>query len=156
VKETAREIRKVVAEVSGYLSRMEPGDVSPKENPETWSCKEILGHLIDSAANNHQRIVRAIASPGAVISHSYDQDDWVRAQRYQELEWDRLVVLWSAYNDHLSRVIERIPVEAQTGLCDIGKEAPVSLTFVVADYLRHLRHHLDEILERPTPGTPSR
>jgi hypothetical protein len=117
-----------------------------KPDPHKWSKKEILGHLIDSTANNHQRFVRAV-NKVAVQFPTYDQDEWVRIQRYNETSWSFLVTFWSAYNSHLSRVIECIPEDAESFPCNIGKEEPVTLEFVVRDYLRHLQHHLKDILE---------
>jgi hypothetical protein len=147
MKDIAREIRITVEEVSGLLSSMKPNEVSSKDSPDEWSKKEILGHLIDSAANNHQRFVRASCHSAATFP-PYNQDDWVRIQRYNESEWATLVALWSAYNRHLSDVIERIPADALFSPCNIGKEEPVPLEFVIRDYLRHLRHHLNKILEK--------
>lgn len=146
MKDVAGDIRGVVAEVAAVLSHMQPGEVSAKAQPDAWSKQEILGHMINSAANNHQRFVRAACNPTVVTSHVYSQADWVRVQQYNELEWDALVALWSAYNNHLSRVIEHLPAGVLSAPCDIGKEAPVSLEFVIRDYLRHLRHHVGELL----------
>ncbi|MFO7554148.1 MAG: hypothetical protein R6W88_02990 [Desulfobacterales bacterium] len=106
----------------------------------------MLGHLIDSAANNHQRFVRAVNNVAARFP-TYDQDEWVRIQRHNEAPWSSLVGLWSAYNLHLSRIIECIPEDAESSPCNIGNAEPVPLGFVVKDYLRHLRHHLKDILE---------
>ena len=106
-----------------------------------WSPKQVIGHLIDSAANNHQRFVRAqegesYAGPG------YTQDVWVSVQGYQEASWDDLIALWRAYNRHLAHVIERIPEARRGTTCTIGSDQPITLGFLVADYVRHLRHHL--------------
>ena len=149
MKDIAHEIRITVDEASSLLSRMTPNQVSSKGNPDNWSKKEILGHLIDSAANNHQRFVRAACNTAATFP-PYDQNDWVRIQRYNESAWVGLVVLWSAYNRHLSDVIARIPDDALSAPCNIGKEEPVTLEFVIRDYLRHVRHHLNSILEKET------
>jgi aminoglycoside phosphotransferase (APT) family kinase protein len=51
----------------------------------------------------------------------YSQNDWVRIQQYNESDWGALVELWSAYNRHLSDVIERIPRHAVSAPCNIGK-----------------------------------
>jgi len=147
MKEIAHQIRIAVDEASGRLSRMKPEYVSAKPGPGKWSKKEILGHLIDSAANNHQRFVRACYN-AATAFPPYDQNEWVRIQRYHESEWSELVALWSLYNRHLSHIIERIPEEALSAPCNIGKDEPVRLEFVITDYLRHLRHHLDQLLDR--------
>ncbi len=146
VKDIAHEIRSIVDQNAGRLSQMKPGEVSSKETPDSWSKKEILGHLIDSAANNHQRFVRACHNVAANFP-TYSQNDWVRIQKYNESDWVVLVELWSAYNRHLSHIVERIPQDAISSSCNIGKDNPVTIEFVVKDYLRHLRHHLNDILD---------
>lgn len=146
MKDVARQIRTIVGSVEPRLARMRSDETGFKPAPDEWSKKEILGHLIDSAANNHQRFVRAV-SKSAEGFPTYDPEAWVRSQRYNEMPWESLVSLWSAYNVHLSRMIEFIPVDAGTSPCNIGKAEPAPLIFVIADYLRHLRHHLGDILE---------
>jgi hypothetical protein len=146
MKDIARQIRSLISTAEPQLSRMNHDDMGFKPDPYEWSKKEILGHLIDSAANNHQRFVRAV-NKVADLFPTYDQIEWVRIQRYNEISWSFLVTLWSAYNSHLSHIIECIPVDAQYSPCNIGKEEPVTLKFVVKDYLRHLQHHLKDILE---------
>lgn len=149
MKDIARKIRSIIATAEPQLSRMNHDETGFKPDPHEWSKKEILGHLIDSAANNHQRFVRAV-NKAADQFPTYDQDEWVRIQRYNETPWSSLVTLWSAYNNHLSHVIECIPGDAESFPCNIGKENPAPLDFVIKDYLHHLRHHLKEILEEPT------
>ena len=104
MKNTAQEIRKLIAEVVEQLTSMSSDEVSQKETPSSWSKKEILGHLIDSAANNHQRFVRACYNDAANFP-PYSQTDWVQIQEYNKSEWGALVELWIAYNHHLSNVI---------------------------------------------------
>jgi hypothetical protein len=106
-----------------------------------WSPKQVIGHLIDSAANNHQRFVRAQEGE-SYTGPGYTQDHWVAVQGYQDSSWDDLIALWRAYNRHLARVIERIPDAKRGTMCTIGSDAPISLGFVASDYVRHLRHHL--------------
>jgi hypothetical protein len=154
VNDVAAELRILVDEASVVLARLEAGEVSFKAQPDAWSKQEILGHLIDSAANNHQRFVRAAANPTAVTKHVYSQTDWVRIQQYHASDWNALLVLWSAYNRHLSTVIEHLPSAVVSAPCDIGQAEPVSLAFVIRDYLRHVRHHLEEIMAPPHPEVP--
>ena len=146
MKEIADEIRTIVDNSLGPLSSMPTDKVSFKAGPDKWSRKEILGHLIDSAANNHQRVVRG-GYNSAENFPPYNQNDWVRIQKYDESEWTDLIALWSAYNLHLCHVIERLPEDALSAPCNIGKDEPVTLEFVVKDYLRHLKHHMEVILE---------
>ncbi len=118
-----------------------------KPRPDVWSIKEIVGHLVDSAANNHQRFVRAqegqeLAFPG------YEQDGWVRSQDYQNHAWLELVDLWALYNRHLAHLIRRIPAAVLGASCRIGGADSVTLGFLLEDYVVHLRHHLHQIKER--------
>jgi hypothetical protein len=112
--------------------------------PGKWSPKEIIGHLIDSAVNNHQRFIRAQFENNLQLS-GYEQEEWVRIQRYQSEEWKFLVTLWEQYNTHLLHVIVRISDEAlQHSLTIDG--TTVTLDFVVTDYLRHMKHHINQIV----------
>ncbi len=147
MKDLAQQLRSIVATVEPKLYRMNHDDTGVQPAPHEWSKKEIIGHLIDSAANNHQRFVRAVDKVAAQYP-TYDQNEWVRIQRYNERPWPSLVALWSAYNNHLSHVIECIPEDAESSPCNIGKKDPVPLDFVIKDYLRHLRQHLKDMLDR--------
>jgi len=145
MKDIARQIRSLISKLEPQLSRMNHDEMGLKPDPHEWSKKEILGHLIDSAANNHQRFVRAVNKVADQFP-TYDQDGWVRIQRYNEMPWSFLVTFWSAYNSHLCHIIECIPKDAESSPCNIGKEEPVTLEFVVRDYLRHLQHHLKDMI----------
>ena len=110
----------------------------------TWSRKQILGHLIDSAGNNHQRFVRAQLQREMTFP-PYVQDRWVAAQRCDEREWGDLVDLWRAYNRHLLHVAARIPEEALENVCRVADNEPSTLRHHVIDYVVHMRHHLRQI-----------
>lgn len=112
-----------------------------------WSRKEILGHLIDSASNNHQRFVRALLQdelrwPG------YDQQGCVRVQRYQDARWTDLIGLWAAYNRFLAHVLRGVPEAKRSTPCWIGEYARMTLEELAADYVIHLEHHLDQLRAR--------
>jgi hypothetical protein len=113
----------------------------------SWSPKEELGHLIDSAANNHVRFVRASIEP-EFYGPSYAQDDWVQAHGYQEMEWDTIINFWLEFNAFLSVLLERIPNDKLQTPCFVGQAEAVSLQFLVGDYMLHMQHHLDHLLGR--------
>jgi len=133
-----------------------PAEVSARRPaPGKWSAKEILGHLIDSASNNHQRFVRA-PSQNDLVFPGYDQDDWVRSQDYQHAPWDGVVTLWRSYNEHLARVMAAIPSSvrlrehARHNLDDLAWRRfpagrPGTLDYLMSDYVAHMHHHLDQI-----------
>jgi len=109
-----------------------------------WSTKQVMGHLIDSASNNHQRFVRAMLQPSLDFP-GYDQEGNVRVQQPQEADWLLLVALWAAYNRYLAHVIARIPQSKLETPCRIGSHEPVTLGFIAEDYVTHLVHHLQQI-----------
>ncbi len=109
-----------------------------------WSRKQVLGHLIDSASNNHQRFVRALLQD-EVRAPRYDQEGCVRVQRYQELQWGQLVALWASYNRFLAHVLEGIPDEKLGTKCFIGENPMMTLEELAVDYVHHLEHHLEQL-----------
>ena len=147
VAETAAEVRQVANSFSKELLAADARATARRPGPGTWSPKEVVGHLIDSAANNHQRFVRA-QQTDALTMPGYEQDHWVTAQGYQDADWPHLVTLWTHLNLHLADVMARIPPAKYAVPCVIGDDTPVTLEFVVIDYLRHLRHHMAQIRER--------
>lgn len=121
-----------------------------------WSAKETVGHLIDSAANNHQRFVRAQFKDDLVFD-GYAQDEWIRAQNYNAEPWPLLVGLWRHYNLHLAHVMRSAPepVRAekrarhnfqQIGFAPVSEGEPSTLEHLMLDYIDHLKSHLRQIL----------
>src|SRR5688572_18742530 len=143
----ADELIRVVDEAATELRTIGEVRATAKVRPEAWSIKEILGHLIDSAANNHQRFVRA-QQTDRFIFPGYEQDAWVRSQGYQDRPWLELVEFWALYNHHLSYAMRRIPEATLAVPCQIETNEFVTLRFLVEDYVVHLRHHLRQIDER--------
>ncbi len=113
----------------------------------SWSPKEELGHLIDSAVNNHMRFMRASIEP-EFHGPTYAQNDWVRAHGYQEMEWFTLMIFWVQYNIFLTGMVARIPEEKLQTLCFVGAGEPVALEFLIEDYVLHAQHHIDHLLGR--------
>jgi DinB superfamily len=114
---------------------------------DSWSRKEELGHLIDSAVNNHVRFMRA-SLEHEYTGPYYDQEGWVRAHGYHELPWLSLLDTWRQHNELLAHLVKRIPEERLAASCRIGSDDPVTLRFLIEDYLLHMQHHLDHILGR--------
>jgi DinB superfamily len=109
-----------------------------------WSKKQILGHLIDSACNNHQRFVRS-----QLIGHldfpNYAQNEWVSVQAYETESWPDLVNLWTLLNRHILHVVRNIPPERLANTCSVGGKEPMALCDLFDDYVEHMEHHLSQI-----------
>jgi hypothetical protein len=141
----ADRLARVLAAAPVRLADLSAGEASQPPAVGGWSKKEILGHLIDSAANNHQRFVRAQLAPSLELP-GYEQERWVAAQHYAMESWPDLVNLWLLYNRHLVHLIRTLPEESLATPCTIGANAAVPLSAIVSGYVDHLEHHLAQIL----------
>ena len=146
MKQLADELR---AEIDSSLQRfrkLSESDVSRDRGPGKWIKKEILGHLIDSAANNQQRFIRAqFEDPFA--GPCYDQDAWVAMHRYRDRTWAELTDTWAALNRQVAHAMESVPESKLKTRLVIGKNEPAPLEWWMKDYLVHMRHHLEQIFE---------
>ena len=154
--EVLDDFRRTIEETSARLLSMTEDESRVPLSEGKWSAKETIGHLIDSAANNHQRFVRAQFKDD-LIFEGYAQEDWIRAQNYNEEPWPLLVGLWRHYNLHLAHVMLHAPESARTaarsrhnfqqiGFAPVSAEEPSTLEHLMLDYIDHLKSHLRQIL----------
>jgi hypothetical protein len=113
-----------------------------------WTRKQIVGHLLDSAANNRQRFVRA-STDCTYSGPKYAQDAWVAAHGYASQAWDTLVHWWEVEHEILAAVVDRIPEERLEVSCTVGENDPVTLRFLIEDYLAHQRWHFNQLEAAP-------
>ncbi len=129
--------------VPSLLNAIDEHTFSSKPYPEKWSKKEILGHLIDSAANNHQRFIRIQFEDIPVIS--YDQNKWNSFSYHNRMDSRQLIQFWTSYNKQIAELFKYIPEDALNRKCIAGGNE-VSLEFLIVDYVSHLEHHLKQIV----------
>ena len=147
--------RELIERCTPLLLDLPNDTTATRPAPDKWSRQEILGHLIDSASNNHRRFVEGQFGEDLVFV-GYDQEAWVRAQPYQTSSWAELVGLWRSFNLHLLRIVESVPESTRLrprtrhNLAEIGwKVSPdesTTLDYIMSDYVSHLEHHLRQIL----------
>lgn len=158
VPEYARALEKTTNDAAHWLASLPESVVTWRPKPGAWSAKEIIGHLIDSATNNHQRFVRA-GSQTDLVFPGYAQDEWVRVQAYDAAPWSALVTLWQMYNLHLARVMAAVPPTVrerkhdthnlhQIGFRPFAADQPATLADLMHDYVVHLEHHLAQVRDR--------
>lgn len=136
----AGRLRSVIAEAMPALEALPAEAAALVPAPGKWSVQQVLGHLCDSAMNNQQRIVRLQLQP-ALDLPGYDQDGWVRVQRYELLGWHDVLVLWRSLNQHLAHTVEHVD-PATLGHVWHYQEKALSLGFIIEDYIAHMEHHL--------------
>lgn len=142
--ELANKLLAVITAAEPKLRRVTPDESTKPILSGGWSRKQVLGHLIDSASNNHQRFVRACLQESLDFP-SYDQQGCVRLQAPQEAEWPLLISLWAEYNRYLAHILTRLPAGKLETPCHIGKEGSMPLRVVATGYVNHLLHHLEQI-----------
>jgi len=140
----AAQLRRTIDAALPALQALSDADAARPRAPGKWSPKQVIGHLIDSASNNHQRFVRA-QQGSELVSPTYAQDHWVDCQGYAARPWSEITALWHAYNLHLAHVIERIPADRARVRCTVGANQPVTLAFLAEDYVAHMHHHLAQV-----------
>jgi hypothetical protein len=150
------DFRQTIDSAVGQLLQISPEESQQPRAEGKWSPKEIIGHLIDSASNNHQRFVRAQFTDDLIFA-GYEQEGWVRVQHYQSEAWPDLVQLWKLYNQHIRHLMSFVPEEtrlklrAKHNLHQLASEAlsenaPVTLDWFMRDYVDHMKKHLQQIL----------
>jgi hypothetical protein len=116
-------------------------DPNKRESAASWSIKQIVGHLIDSVSNNHQRLSRYIPQ-GDLMFPAYDQNAFVRRAQYSTFDFQSLVDLWYQYNQLLLHMIENIPEkDLRSSTVTIGDHPPVTIEQLVNDYYAHIEKH---------------
>jgi hypothetical protein len=138
---TIQKLTDILEKVPAQLLKFSEEESTEKMRPGKWSKKEIIGHLIDSAANNHQRFVRLQQNDGLYMPQ-YDQDDWVKIQHYNERSWKDLITLWQAYNTHLLHVMRHVKSSSLENTAIFPDAGTFTLKFIMLDYVVHLEHHL--------------
>ena len=151
----AERLRQAVAAAMPRLAALTPAEASLRPAPDKWCPCEIIGHLIDSATNNHRRFVLGQLQDDLVFP-GYDQDAWVRVQRYRHLPWEELVASWRALNLHLAHLMEAAGEPERTrprhphslhriAFRPVPEDRPATLGDLMQDYVDHLEHHLRQI-----------
>lgn len=146
MKKITTELQEIITSFSIRIKEISTNDFNAKPNATKWSKKEVVGHLIDSAHNNLRRFVvgQYEQQPNII----YDQDFWVSANDYQHMPDDDVIALWQLLNERIIAVLNKMPVENYERTCDTGKISPSMHTvrWLAADYVKHLKHHLNQII----------
>jgi hypothetical protein len=140
---TAFELEAVIDQHLAALRAMLKDKMEYKPSPSKWSKKEILGHMVDSAQNNIRRFVVAQYEENPTIV--YKQDNWVVLSNYQHYDLTDLANLWYLLNKHIVIILKNMPHEMMQRTCQT--ESLHTLDWIAKDYVKHLRHHLHQVLD---------
>ena len=148
LKKVADKIEREIDSATDRWHALEAPILTFRPSEDAWSIKEIIGHLIDSASNNHQRFVR-LQLIEELTFPDYGQDNihWVRIQNYQTRKWNELLDLWRFYNVQLADIIRSADPSCLDHVWQLDAENKATLFDLMTDYLRHLKAHLDQIAD---------
>lgn len=149
--------RQLIHDSYNQLAQISSEKAAQKPAPDKWSPIEIMGHLIDSANNNHRRFTKAQWQDSMIFT-GYAQAEWVTAQNYQTADWQLILDLWKSYNLHICQLMENTPEEKlnrkvyehnlhQIAMVTVPADQPTSLAYFMKDYIYHIEHHLRQIKE---------
>ncbi len=145
----SRELLSLIDEWEPKLLTLSEGIITFRQNNESWSIKEIVGHMIDSASNNTHRMIHLQYQSSPLIYPDYssldNNDRWVKIQSYQTEKWHNLIPLWKYSNIHIVHVIERVNINKLDNEWITALNKKVSLKAMIIDYLLHFKLHIGEI-----------
>jgi len=147
MESTISELNTIISDYSSKIGAISEQEFSAKPSPNKWSKKEVLGHLIDSAQNNLRRFIcgQYETSPPKIV---YEQEHWVNANAYQQMDTKEVIALWILINSRIAAVLNQMPSSAYTKKCDTAKDSISlhSLEWLADDYVKHLKHHLNQVI----------
>jgi hypothetical protein len=113
-----------------------------KLSEDKWTLKEMVSHLIDSASNNHQRLVR-LQLEQKIKFPAYEAEEWKDITKINEYDFMELINLWKLYNQYLLHIIKRIKDNDLKNIWQKNGEE-LTLKFIIEDYFeRHMNWHID-------------
>ncbi len=145
--ETINKFEQLIESALEYLSQSSEDEMSRKVSAEKWSKKEILGHLIDSGINNLQRFTEIQFEEKPYKVRTYKQNELVKANNYQNTKTKEIVEFWLSINNRIQRVMNLQTENTLNYKIELEKNNISDLRFLMKDYVNHLEHHLNQIME---------
>ncbi len=146
----AEELETIIEIYKSDFSGLDEHITSLRISQDKWTLKEIIGHLIDSASNNHQRFIRFQLSE-ALEFPDYNNSEWLRIQKHQNLKFIELLLLFYYYNKLIVNIILNIDEKCLQNKWNINwDEDSTFITFekLVTHYVDHMKSHLTHFRER--------
>lgn len=147
VKRAIERLEYLCNTIPPLLLELDEAEFSRPRAPGKWSKKEIIGHLLDSATNNHRRLVCAQFQQSPQIG--YDPDLWNKYNYHQLLDSRLLIGFWELYNRRLAALMQTVPAQMLMREVRPTPHKPnesVTLLFIIEDYVIHHEHHLRQVV----------
>lgn len=139
-------IARIVDQWESRLRNLTYEEIAERRNYQDRTVKQLVGHMVDSASNNQQRMTRLQYNDVLEFpDYTQDNDRWIAIQNYQDFEWSNLISLWKFSNLHIIHVIENMDISKLGNVWTDYEGNKVTLADMVSGYLSHLQLHTDEI-----------
>lgn len=148
MEQIAKELNSIVEKFTNKIGKFSESELSEKPQPNKWSKKEVVGHLIDSGQNNLRRFIVAQYEtiPPKIV---YEQEFWVKANNYQQMKGRDVIELWRLVNVQIANTLLGMNGESYIKTCDTSKDSEQlrTLEWLASDYVKHLKHHLNQVIK---------
>lgn len=117
---------------------------------DRWSLREIVGHLIDSASNNHQRFIRMQLERECSFP-DYNKDEWLQTSFYNGIDFKELLRMLKSYNQLIAHLIAQVSEMTFDHIWNKPwdqKEPEITLKDLIEHYIHHFQLHIDHFEER--------
>ncbi len=140
------EVVNIINEWEPKLLALPENIITERRNHQNRTIKQLLGHLIDSASNNHQRMIRLQYNDMLTFpDYTQDNDRWIAIQDYHHSDWKNLVCLWKSFNLHMVHLIRSIDTSKLNNYWTDYEGAKVTLGDMIKGYPWHLNLHINDI-----------
>jgi hypothetical protein len=150
MKTIAVQLNQLARDFAGRHRQLPEEITLVKLEESKWTLKEIIGHLIDSASNNHQRITR-LQLTEELHFPAYENEKWLVAEKWNRFGWQKMLNLFEHYNVFIAHLIEHANPDCLKNRWfgrDRSGERIFTLEEMMTDYLRHFKEHLEHFETR--------
>lgn len=135
----------LLLESLSYFKTLRAITLEEKISEAKWSKKEIIGHLVDSSIHNLVRFTEINYFEKPYIYRTYNQNDLIKINQYQDMNNDELIQLWFSLNNQIIRLFKTVTEEALEYKIQLNDNSIIDLRFLMTDYVEHLEHHINQI-----------
>ncbi len=148
MKKTANKLDELLRVIKDYISKSSDSELSLKTNPEKWSKKEIIGHLIDSGINNTKRFTATLIEKEPYRIHPMKQVELVKINDYQNSEIEELLALLVSINNRIKKLMLLQNKQTLATKIELYTKGNMSdLKYLMEDYVEHFEQHANQIIK---------
>ncbi len=149
-EKTAHELSQLAEDFCRKHSGLDDKTASVKISEDKWTLKEIVGHLIYSASNNHQRIIR-LQLCSDLDFPDYNKDEWLNTADYNSMNFHDLLSLHKYFNLLIAKLMLNVKKESLSNRWNFSfteKKDHITLEELIDHYLSHFKIHMKHFEER--------